>query len=216
MKSNMQKTTRCRAKKVLVKPPPLDPVVQEHLMTRLRTDADRVACRFNLKYKAIAPESSRVRKRYGSCFTDGLIKIRLAHARTGKPLKYSSLVDTLCHELAHLKHFNHGRQFKLFHQEIMDWARSEKIYCPGPPTRDPSAEQPAPEREKTLERPAIFPPEKRSLKLSDLIRLGKAVFQLPLQIGLELTEKRQGNEQKSRLQSLDDEHNKQDKQITLI
>jgi hypothetical protein len=40
-------------------------------------------------------------------------------------------VNTLCHELAHLKHFNHGPNFQAFYAKILSWARQEGIYRPG-------------------------------------------------------------------------------------
>jgi hypothetical protein len=41
-------------------------------------------------------------------------------------------VNTLCHELAHLRHFNHGPRFKAFYFRLLDFARAEGIYRPGP------------------------------------------------------------------------------------
>jgi len=105
---------------------------QDHLITRLRRDADRICLRFGLRYRSIEPERANVKRRYGICYDDGSIKIRLRHAATGEALKYSSLVNTLCHELAHLKHFNHGPQFKAFYARLLAWARYEGIYRPGP------------------------------------------------------------------------------------
>ncbi len=101
-------------------------------MERLRADAERIAAKFDLKFTSIEAESSRVKRRYGSCHKDGRIKIRIAHARTGRPLKYSSMIDTLCHELAHLKHFNHSARFRLLYLRIQAWARQEGIYRPRP------------------------------------------------------------------------------------
>ena len=101
------------------------------LLARLRRDAERIASRFGLSYRAIHAEN--VKSRYGVCFADGLIKVRLSHATTGRPLKYSSLIDTVCHELAHLKHFNHGPEFKAFFFELLGWARRQGIYRPGRP-----------------------------------------------------------------------------------
>jgi hypothetical protein len=75
-------------------------------------------------------ERANVKRRYGVCYSDGTIRIRLRHATSGNPLKYSSLVNTLCHELAHLKHFNHGPGFQTFYAEILGWARRENIYQP--------------------------------------------------------------------------------------
>jgi predicted metal-dependent hydrolase len=83
-----------------------------------------------LRYRAIEPESPRVRRRYGVCYRDGTIRIRLAHVVTGKPLRYSSLVATLCHELAHLRHFDHSMRFRNFNQRILEWARQAGIYRP--------------------------------------------------------------------------------------
>ena len=64
-----------------------------------------------------------MKRRYGVCYADGTIRIRLRHATTGEPLKYSSLVNTLCHELAHLRHFNHGLRFQRFYAQILEFAR---------------------------------------------------------------------------------------------
>ncbi|HEM46231.1 MAG TPA: M48 family peptidase, partial [Alphaproteobacteria bacterium] len=102
------------------------------LLARLREDADRICARFGLRYAAIEAERANVKSRYGICYSDGTIKIRLRHATTGAPLKYSSLVSTLCHELAHLRHFDHSPRFHDFNQELLRWARREGIYRPGP------------------------------------------------------------------------------------
>jgi len=102
------------------------------ILDQLQADAWRIAERFGLSYRGIAAEHPRVKSRYGVCYSDGLIKIRLNHAKTGRPLKYSSLVDTLCHEMAHLRHFNHGPEFKALFLRILEWARREGIYRPGP------------------------------------------------------------------------------------
>jgi hypothetical protein len=72
-----------------------------------------------------------VKRRYGICYEDGAIKIRLRHAVTRRPLRYSSLVSTLCHELAHLRHFHHGVRFRAFNMELLEFAREQGIYRPG-------------------------------------------------------------------------------------
>ena len=107
------------------------------IMTRLRADAARIAGQFRLRYRAIESERPGVNGHYGLCTSDGLIRIRLRHATSGRPLKYSSLVNTLCHELAHLKHFNHGPAFQAFSQMLLEWARRDGIYQPG--VRQPEA-----------------------------------------------------------------------------
>jgi hypothetical protein len=109
----------------------MDAASREILLRSLTSDAERIAHHFGLRYKSIGAERANVRSRYGVCFADGSIRIRLRHSVTGRPLKYSSLVNTLCHELAHLRHFNHGPRFKSFYFELLDFARARGIYRPG-------------------------------------------------------------------------------------
>jgi predicted metal-dependent hydrolase len=116
----------------------MDLATARNLLARLNRDAEHIAWRFRLKYKAIEAERANVKSRYGVCYEDGLIKIRLRHAVTGKPLRYSSLVSTLCHELAHLRHFNHGQRFRAFNQELLEFARAEGVYRPRGATAKPS------------------------------------------------------------------------------
>jgi predicted metal-dependent hydrolase len=102
------------------------------LIERLNRDAERISAHFGLRYKSISAERANVTSRYGVCYEDGAIKIRLRHAVSGEPLKYSGLVATLCHELAHLRHFHHGVRFRSFYLEILEYARTQRIYCPSP------------------------------------------------------------------------------------
>ena len=118
----------------------MDRAIAQRLIERLNRDAEHLARRFGLRYRSITAERAGVTSRYGVCYADGAIKIRLRHATTGRPLKYSSLVNTLCHELAHLRHFNHGPRFRAFYFEILDHARAIGIYRPG------RAQVPAPAR----------------------------------------------------------------------
>jgi hypothetical protein len=101
------------------------------LIARLNRDAQQIAWRFGLSYRSIEPERANVKSRYGICYEDGVIKIRLRHTVTRRPLRYSSLVSTLCHELAHLRYFNHGVRFRAFNMELLEFAREQGIYCPG-------------------------------------------------------------------------------------
>jgi len=113
----------------------VDKRAKKELMARLERDAQRICARFRLSYRVLEPERANVKRRYGVCFSDGTIRIRLIHVTTKQPLKYSSLVNTLCHELAHLRHFNHGPRFQTFYAQILEWARREGIYRPGPEPR---------------------------------------------------------------------------------
>jgi predicted metal-dependent hydrolase len=108
----------------------MDRATKLSLMKRLNRDAKRIAARFDLRYRSIEAERANVTSRYGICYEDGVIKIRLRHAVTGEPLRYSSLVNTLCHELAHLRHFNHGERFRVFYRDVLEFARAERIYRP--------------------------------------------------------------------------------------
>jgi predicted metal-dependent hydrolase len=108
----------------------MDREIVRGLVERLNRDAAAIAAHFGLAYHSIEAEKPRVRRRYGVCYADGRIRIRLRHNATGEPLKYSSLVNTLCHELAHLKHFNHGVRFKAFYLRLLEYARGQGIYQP--------------------------------------------------------------------------------------
>jgi hypothetical protein len=100
-------------------------------MERLRAIAFELASRFRLAWRALEAEADGVNGHYGICYRDGTIRIRLRHAKTGRMLKESSLVDTLCHELAHLRHFDHLERFRRFHRRIQDEARRLGYYRPG-------------------------------------------------------------------------------------
>jgi predicted metal-dependent hydrolase len=105
---------------------------QEAVLERLRRDARFLAERYRLPLMSLDAESVRVKRRYGICYEDGSIRIRLRHATTGSLLKYSGLVDTLCHELAHLRHFNHGAHFHLLYDKILAYAKRQGVYRPTP------------------------------------------------------------------------------------
>jgi hypothetical protein len=122
-------------------------------LARLTRDAERICARFGLRYRVLEAERANVKARYGICYSDGTIKIRLRHATTGQPLKYSSLVNTLCHELAHLRHFDHSPRFQDFYARLLAWARREGIYRPGPERR-PAMGSDMPER---VPAPALLP-----------------------------------------------------------
>lgn len=122
------------------------------LIEELERDALRIARVFGLRYRVIEPERPQVKRRLGVCYRDGTIRIRLFHAATGRPLKYSSLVDTLCHELAHLRHFNHGKRFQSFYRRILEHARREGIYRPG---RDDESEIAIPVGQQPASRPGL-------------------------------------------------------------
>ncbi|MFQ5720532.1 MAG: Wss1p-related putative metallopeptidase [Acidobacteriota bacterium] len=112
-------------------------------MRRLRRDGRRIARQFGLPETAIRAERAGVNGHYGICYRDGRIHIRLRHATSGRLLRYSSLVNTLCHELAHLRHFNHGEEFKAFYFRLLRWAREKAIYQPRHAASSPPSVPPA-------------------------------------------------------------------------
>ena len=100
------------------------------LVEKLRGIATELAAHFKLQYSAIDAEADGVVAHYGICYAAGRIRIRLRHATTGRVLKESSLVDTLCHELAHLRHFDHSPRFRRFHERVLAEARRRGWYRP--------------------------------------------------------------------------------------
>ena len=99
---------------------------------RLRAQATDLAREFGLRFASLDRERDGVHAHYGICYADGTIRIRLRHAVTGRILKESSLVDTVCHELAHLRHFDHSPRFRNFYLRILATARARGYYRPGP------------------------------------------------------------------------------------
>ena len=107
----------------------------EVVLALLRRHAARLAASFELPLGSLQAESARVKRRYGICYDDGTIKVRLRSVQTRGLLHESSLVDTLCHELAHLRHFDHGPGFWHLYQRILEYARRHGVYRPGQPSR---------------------------------------------------------------------------------
>lgn len=119
---------------------------EREILERLDRDARLLAGRFGLPLDHLTKESDRVKRRYGSCDAKGVIRLRLRDRRNGAFLKHSSLVATLCHELAHLRHLDHGKRFRALYMQILEYARAATIYRPravvgrgkGTPGRDAS------------------------------------------------------------------------------
>jgi hypothetical protein len=105
----------------------------DRTMERLREWGADLARRFRLRFRALNAEVEGVNEHYGVCYEDGVIRIRLRHAVTGRLLKESSLVDTLCHELAHLRYFDHSPRFWSYYRGILNEARRLGYYRPGRP-----------------------------------------------------------------------------------
>jgi hypothetical protein len=113
------------------------------VMERLRRDARRIAANFELRYRELRAEKPGINHYYGVCYRNGCIHIRLRHATTGRLLRYSSLIDTVCHELAHLRHFDHSERFEALYEQMLAYAREQGIYRPA--RRKPPPPSPPPE-----------------------------------------------------------------------
>lgn len=100
------------------------------LVERLRADAALVAERFKLPPYDLDADRPDAHDRYGVCFADGRIRVRLIHARTGRPLRYSALIDTVVHELAHLRYMDHGPLWEALYEKMLAWCRTQGIYAP--------------------------------------------------------------------------------------
>jgi hypothetical protein len=111
------------------------------VMDRITRWGRDLARRFGLRLVGIEAEREGQNGHFGICYQDGLIRIRLRHAVTGRLLKESSLVDTLCHELGHLRHFDHSDAFWRFYRKILNEARRLGYYRPGPERKRPAPVQ---------------------------------------------------------------------------
>jgi len=134
------------------------------LVDRLRQDAMRVAQVFKLPGFDLDADRADARDRYGLCFSDGRIRVRLVHVRTGHSLKYSALIDTVVHELAHLRYMDHGPRWEALYRRMLEWCRKHGIYEPrtvaparAAPARPPVS--PAPGAEQL----PLFPPPRSAI-----------------------------------------------------
>ena len=102
--------------------------------------ADKVCAYFGLSYGRIMPETKKLAKYYGACWpckkcidaehideincSEKIIYIRI-HVlnKPSKPLARKTILQTLAHELAHLREWNHGPQFDEFEFEISEHMR---------------------------------------------------------------------------------------------
>jgi len=144
----------------------------EVALERLRRDAAFLAERFKLPLRALDAEGPRVKRRYGICYEDGSIRVRLHNLRSGELLKYSALVDTLCHELAHLKYFDHGVRFQGFYRRMLEYARRQGIYKPSRRVQEAPQRRP-PELLRRAEEPpaALLGATPRPLRPSGAVQL---------------------------------------------
>jgi hypothetical protein len=89
--------------------------------------ANKVCKHFRLKYNAILPETRKQVRFYGECVQTPKgknIYIRIHQlGRPRRPLAASTILDTLAHELAHLRHWGHDKKHKELHKQILVFIR---------------------------------------------------------------------------------------------
>lgn len=85
--------------------------------------ADELAKDFNLPLRHI--EFVKSDTFHGRCFRDGTIEIKLFYG-DGELASLMDIWKTLCHEMAHLKYFNHNHEFWVLNRDITN-KLSEKL-----------------------------------------------------------------------------------------
>lgn len=102
--------------------------------------ADKVCVEFGLSYGKILPETKKLAKYYGACWpckkcidanhidskncNEKIIYLRLHQLNKPKvALARKTILQTLAHELAHLREWKHGRTFDEFEDEVSEFMR---------------------------------------------------------------------------------------------
>lgn len=65
---------------------------------------------------------------WGICYEDGEIRLNLRRKRNMRLDGFDSILDTLVHELAHLKHLKHNKEFWLLHKQMKRWLYNNLYY----------------------------------------------------------------------------------------
>lgn len=94
------------------------------VLTVLRACAKRLKQRFNLpRYRLDLFDSDDPDRTtcHGLCYPDGQIYINFRKQRGRKYARLESALDTVIHELAHLKYNDHKRAFWTFHRKMKRW-----------------------------------------------------------------------------------------------
>lgn len=81
--------------------------------------ADKAKRRFGLPLCGVEPLMDKRARMYGDLTTTNYIRLRTYRLdRPRKPLAERTMLDTLAHELAHLRYPYHGRKHRAFKREI--------------------------------------------------------------------------------------------------
>jgi len=93
---------------------------KEGLLVALSVTAAKLSSEFGFWAKSIGElkeEDLAKDKDMGYCYPDGTLEIRLLV--DGCYIDHLEVLDTLCHEMAHLKYFNHGRKFRKLYKKLL-------------------------------------------------------------------------------------------------
>lgn len=98
----------------------------------------------NLSWDFDLSAGLRLRDKFGTCRLDksGRAKIQVRCTKSTEPLlwrKPGAIVMTFLHELAHLKHLNHGGRFWRFLRRLVDRAHAMGLYEPSQDDEDEGA-----------------------------------------------------------------------------
>jgi hypothetical protein len=102
--------------------------------------AQQVCKHYGLTYGRIVPETRKQGKWFGECrpcdkcqnaehidernCSEKILSIRIHQLNKPRvPLATSTILDTLAHELAHLREWGNGPSHKVFHEEIKEFMR---------------------------------------------------------------------------------------------
>jgi predicted metal-dependent hydrolase len=89
-----------------------DAAVFDFVQATLRIYADR----FDIRLRGVA-RTKPTNSLFGSCYPNGKI-VMTVRWKSGKPLHAYSLVDTMAHELAHLRYFSHSQRWAELYSRI--------------------------------------------------------------------------------------------------
>ena len=104
--------------------------VEAHLFKLARAIV-RILCKqFDLRCRALHvfdPDDPDKRENCGVCYIDGTIVLNLRKGEFGKFESVDELIDTVIHEVAHLKHQGHGKKFWAFHRKMKKWFKANYV-----------------------------------------------------------------------------------------